>query len=174
MRATMNMEDTSVVKKEEEKKEFFFERMTRWIGSVPSLIFHTLFFLGSFLIGYLHLADWNTVLLVLTTVVSLEAIYLSIFIQMTVNRHSEELEEVSEDVEGIQEDIGEITEDVEDIQEDIEEITEDVEGIQEDVEEMTEDDAAEEEREKQHLITLEQLTKDVRRVLEDLEKYKKQ
>jgi biopolymer transport protein ExbB/TolQ len=152
---------------EAETKEFFFERMTRWIGSVSSLVFHTVLFLGSFLIGALRIAEWNTVLLVLTTVVSLEAIYLSIFIQMTVNRHSEELEEVSEDVEGIQED-------VEDIQEDIEEITEDVEGIQEDVEEMSEEDAVEEEQTKTQFITLERLTVDLERVLKDLETFKKQ
>lgn len=59
------------------------------------------------------------VLLILTTVVSLEAIYLSIFIQMTVNQHAAELEEVSEDIEEIQKDVDEIQEDVEDIQEEI-------------------------------------------------------
>ena len=152
---------------ETESKEFFFERMTRWIGSIPSLIFHTVFFIASFLVGIFHIADWNTVLLVLTTLVSLEAIYLSIFIQMTVNRHSEELEEVSEDVEGIQEDIEEITED-------IEEITEDVEDIQEDVEEMSEEDAADDEQAKTQLITLERLTGDIEKILKDLKTLKKQ
>ena len=68
----------------------------------------------------------SDVLLILTTVVSLEAIYLSIFIQMTVNQHAEELEEVSEDIEEIQEDVGEI-------QKDVDEIQEDVEGIQEEI-----------------------------------------
>ena len=59
------------------------------------------------------------ILLLLTTIVSLEAIYLAIFIQMTVNRHSEELEEVSEDIEEIQEDVGEIQKDVDEIQENV-------------------------------------------------------
>jgi len=68
----------------------------------------------------------SDILLILTTIVSLEAIYLAIFIQMTVNKHSEELEEVSED-------IGEIQEDVEEIQKDVDEIQEDVEDIQEEV-----------------------------------------
>jgi peptidoglycan hydrolase CwlO-like protein len=62
------------------------------------------------------------VLLILTTVVSLEAIYLSIFIQMTVNQHAEELEEVSEDIGEIQEDVDEIQKDVDEIQEDVEDI----------------------------------------------------
>lgn len=46
-------------------------------------------------------------MLILTTAVSLEAIYLAIFIQMTVNRTSESLEEVEEDIEDLQEDIEE-------------------------------------------------------------------
>ena len=41
-------------------------------------------------------------MLILTTIVSLEAIYLSIFIQMSVNHHSYRLDEVSEDIEDIQ------------------------------------------------------------------------
>ena len=139
---------------------YFFEYLTRWTGSIPSLIVHTILFGGAFALGFLHIAPWDSVLLVLTTLVSLEAIYLSLLIQMTVNRHSESLKEVGEDVEGIQEDI--------------EEITEDVEGIQEDVEEMTEEDAEDAELEKRHLVSLEQLTKDVQRVLQDLEKFKKQ
>jgi peptidoglycan hydrolase CwlO-like protein len=60
-------------------------------------------------------------LLVLTTVVSLEAIYLAIFIQMSVNRSSENIEDLKEDVEIIQEDIDEIQEDIEEIQENIDE-----------------------------------------------------
>ena len=58
--------------------------------------------------------DFDKVMLILTTVVSLEAIYLAIFIQMTVNKHAAELEEVSEDIDEIQEDIDEIQEDIED------------------------------------------------------------
>lgn len=143
------------------------EDITEWIGSVPSLFVHTVLFIGSFLIGYLGYAAWDTVLLVLTTVVSLEAIYLAIFIQMTVNRHSEELGEVSEDVEDIQEDIEEISEDVVDIQEDVQE-------MQEDVQEISEDDVQDEERKKKQLVTLEKLTEDVQRVLLDLETFKKQ
>jgi peptidoglycan hydrolase CwlO-like protein len=68
----------------------------------------------------------SDVLLILTTIVSLEAIYLSIFIQMTVNQHAEELEEVSEDIEEIQEDVDEIQKDVDEIQEDVEDIQEEM------------------------------------------------
>jgi uncharacterized protein YoxC len=126
--------------------ESFFEQLTSWVGSVASLIVHTLVFAGSFAIAFLGYADFDRVLLMVTTIVSLEAIYLAIFIQMTVNRQSKELHDVSEDVEEIQEeveeiskDVEEISEDVEEISKDVDEISEDVEEIQEDVEEMSED-----------------------------------
>ncbi|MCL1668240.1 DUF1003 domain-containing protein [Elizabethkingia ursingii] len=103
-----------------------------WIGSIPSLIAHTIFFIVSFALPILGIVDFDKMLLVLTTVVSLEAIYLAIFIQMSVNRSSENIEDLKEDVEIIQEDIDEIQEDIEEIQEDIDEIQEDVEEISED------------------------------------------
>jgi len=142
-----------------------FERITKGIGSSFSFFLHTLAFIAAGAIGVLGIASWNTVLLVLTTVVSLEAIYLSIFIQMTVNRQAAELAEVSEDVEDIQEDIDEIQEDVDEIQKDVDEIQEDVEEISEDVE----DDEA---RDNRHAVNLESLTADIKRVLADLEALK--
>lgn len=50
-------------------------------------------------------------LLILTTIVSLEAIYLSIFIQMSINKNNEVIEIIQEDVGEIQEDIDEIQDD---------------------------------------------------------------
>ena len=119
-------------------------RATRWIGSPASLVFHTAMFIISFLLYFLGV-PFNTILLVLTTVVSLEAIYLSIFIQMSVNRQAKQLEEVSEDVEEIQEDVEEIQEDIDEIQEDVDEIQEDVEDIQEEDEQETKEELAERE-----------------------------
>ena len=95
--------------------EDFSKKLTHWIGSPQSIILHTIFFVAIFSLHFFGFSS-SDVLLILTTLVSLEAIYLSIFIQMTVNRHAEELEEVSEDIEEIQEDVEEIQEDVEEIQ----------------------------------------------------------
>ena len=95
--------------------------LVKWIGSTESLILHTLFF-GIMIFLAFSKFGFDKIMLVLTTIVSLEAIYLSIFIQMTVNKHGEELEEVSGDIDEIQEDIDEIQEDVDEIQEDVEEI----------------------------------------------------
>lgn len=114
------------------------ERIARAIGSVSSLIAHSAFFVGIFSLSLFGFS-FDQILLILTTLVSLEAIYLAIFIQMTVNRQAMELEEVQEDIEGIQEDVEDISEDIEDIQEDVEEIGEDVEGIQKEVEEIGDD-----------------------------------
>ena len=149
----------------------FVEKIIGGVGSVPSLIVHTLVFASSFVLSVLGFASWSTMLLVLTTMVSLEAIYLAIFIQMSVNKHAQELAEVSEDVEDIQEDIQEISQDVDEIQKDVDEIQEDVGEIQEDVEEIN--DETEEDLEKKQTVAIEQLTKDLQRVLVDLEQLKK-
>ncbi len=98
-----------------------------------SILVHSVLFLGVFLVGVFGLAPWDMVLLVLTTVVSLEAIYLALFIQMTVNRNTMALREVEKDVDEIQEDIEEIQEDVEEISEDVDEIQEDVDEIHGDI-----------------------------------------
>ncbi len=81
-------------------------KLTDWVGTPYSLIGHSIFFVGIFVL-YLFGLSTDKILLILTTAVSLEAIYLSIFIQMTVNRNTESLEEVEEDIEDIQEDSGE-------------------------------------------------------------------
>ena len=156
------------------------ERIIRGIGSTPSLIIHTIFFIASFATVLFGLLTFNTMLLVLTTAVSLEAIYLAIFIQITVNQNTESLREVEEDIDEIQEDVEELGEDLDEIQEDIEEITEDVgemqedlEELGEDIEELNEEDKEEEQREAQQAVTLEQLTAHVRQILEDLEAVKR-
>lgn len=113
-------------------------RATRWIGSAQSVVIHTIFFIGIFSLRFFDFS-MDDILLILTTLVSLEAIYLAIFIQMTINQHGEDLEEVSEDIEEIQEDVDEIQKDVDEIQENVEEISEDVGELQEDVEEISED-----------------------------------
>ena len=115
-----------------------------WIGSIQSLVVHTLLFILSFALPIFGLVEFDKMLLVLTTVVSLEAIYLAIFIQMSVNKSQEHIEDIREDIEEIQDDIEEISEDIEEISEDIEEISDDIEDIQEDIEEINEDEDDEE------------------------------
>ncbi|MCI0542395.1 DUF1003 domain-containing protein [bacterium] len=97
----------------------FSLKFTSWIGSSVSLLLHTVFFIGIFSMLWLGYS-LDSVLLILTTLVSLEAIYLAIFIQMSINRQAEDIDE-------IQEDVAEITEDIDEIQEDVEDITEEIE-----------------------------------------------
>ncbi len=112
-----------------------------WIGSSFSILVHTFFFIVAFGLGLLGI-DWDRILLILTTVVSLEAIYLAIFIQMGVNRTTQSLQDVEEDIEEIQKDVGEIQEDVEDLGEDVVSLQEDVEDISEDIDEISTEDTA--------------------------------
>src|SRR3989344_4734476 len=87
--------------------------ITRAVGSPRSIIIHSILFLGSFGLATWGFIDFDRMLLILTTIVSLEAIYLAIFIQMTINYQSQSIAEVQEDVEEIQEDVAE-----EDVEED--------------------------------------------------------
>jgi len=142
------------------------ENMTRWIGSVPSLLLHTVVFVSCGILGWMHILPWDTVLLGLTTAVSLEAIYLAIFIQMSVNQNAAELREVGADVDEIQKDVDEIQEDVDEIQEDIEE-------IEQDVDEISEEDDEEETREKQQQEMLTTMSAQLKDLLAEVEKMRK-
>ena len=146
------------------KKETTFRiaalSVTRWIGSPASLLIHTLLFMMSFGSVWLGYIGFESMLLVLTTIVSLEAIYLSIFIQMSINFTTASLEEVEQDIDEIQEDVGEIQEDVEE--------------LQEDVETMSEDDSQEDKEEDAHQKTLTQIQADLRKLVEDISKLQNQ
>lgn len=157
--------------------------ITRAVGSPTSIIIHTVLFGISFVAAFLGYVSFDRMLLILTTLVSLEAIYLAIFIQMTINYQAqdiaevqEDIDEIQEDVEEISEDIDEIQEDVDELQEDVEEISEDVEEISEDVEEMNEDEeseeAAEDRRKKEQKVVLDEIQSNLRRLLEDVERLK--
>jgi methyl-accepting chemotaxis protein len=130
--------------------------ITRWIGSPASIIVHTIAFIAGFVAIWVGLVEWNQMLLFVTTLVSLEAIYLSIFIQLSINYTTEAVADISEDVEEIQEDIGEIQEDVED--------------ISEDVEEMSEEEAEDEADDAAQKKTLADIQSDLRKLMSDIEK----
>lgn len=120
------------------------EDIIRGVGSPTSIWIHTALFVGTFLVGILGWYSWEIVLLVVTTIVSLEAIYLALFIQMSVNRNTDSLREVEEDID----------------------------EIEEELEEINEDGAQEEEREKQQSEALEQLSRQVEKLLKEVETLK--
>ena len=97
---------------------------TSWIGSIESLILHTLVFIISFSLVFFGI-PFDRVLLVLTTALSLEAIYLAIFIQMSVNQSAIRLAQVEHSMDEIAGDMEEIAHDVDGIEKDIDEIQKD-------------------------------------------------
>ncbi len=88
-------------------------RVVRWIGSAQSIIVHTAFFISSFFFIIFGIPI-EKILLILTTLVSLEAIYLSIFIQISINKNTESIGEIQDKIEDVQEDIEEIKDEDED------------------------------------------------------------
>ncbi len=91
----------------------FIERvsflLTQKIGTPTSIFIHTILFIIMFILPFFGV-KFEQMLLILTTLVSLEAIYLALFIQMTVNRTHEGIEDVSEGIQDVGEDIKEIQE----------------------------------------------------------------
>lgn len=150
-----------MAKKPKEQLEQFAFAVTRSVGSIESIVVHSVLFFGSFAAVWAGLVSFERMLLVLTTIVSLEAIYLSIFIQMTINYQAEDIDEIQEDIDEIQEDVDEIQEDVDEIQEDVDE-------IQEDVEEMSEEEKGAVEQK-----TLQEIQKDLQKLMGDISRLQK-
>lgn len=144
-----------------------------WVGSPGSLIVHTLLFVGSFLLG-LYGFNWDRILLVVTTIVSLEAIYLAIFIQMGVNRTNQSLQGVEEDIEEIQEDVGVIQEDVQDLGEDVVSLQENVEDISEDIDEISTEDLDDQTAEKRNNVVLSNIESQLQFLIKEVEILKNQ
>jgi low affinity Fe/Cu permease len=77
-------------------------KIPQFVGTTKSILIHTFLFLAIYSM-LLFGVSLDTVNLTLTTLVSLEAIYLSIFIQLSVNQSSNkitaELDEITEDID---------------------------------------------------------------------------
>lgn len=126
-------------------------KATFWIGTPASIVVHTILFIISFALYFVGV-PLDEILLVVTTIVSLEAIYLALFIQLSVNKNTQSLEEVEEDIEEIAEDVEGIEGDVEGLEgnfkrmrQNMKELEEDIEEISEDVDKIADEDASEEE-----------------------------
>lgn len=110
------------------KKVNQIEQISSWltqsIGTNTSIVLHTLFFMGIFSLMIFGVSI-DKILLILTTAVSLEAIYLAIFIQMTVNKTTTSLANVEEDIDDIQENVDDLQEDVDSLETNVKEISDD-------------------------------------------------
>jgi septal ring factor EnvC (AmiA/AmiB activator) len=146
-------------------------KVTAWTGSVASVIVHSILFVAIFGLRFFGF-QIDEILLILTTLVSLEAIYLAIFIQMTVNRNTESLEEVEEDIEEINEELGEVGEDLEGLEKNVEEISEDIEEISGDIDKIQEEDRKDDELDEKTKSSLEKIEVVLHKVLADIESIK--
>ncbi len=108
-------------KKKPDLMEGLSLKVIKWVGTPQSVLIHTILFIAVPSLSFFGL-DFRAVSLLLTTWLSMEAIYLAIFIQMTVNRNTQAIEDIEEDIDEIQEDVEELSEDVEDISEDIDKL----------------------------------------------------
>lgn len=153
-------------------KEPLDVRVTRAIGSRTSIVVHTILFIASFGLYFFGI-KFDDVLIGLTTLVSLEAIYLALFIQMTVNRTTESIQEVREDVGEIQEDVQGLEENVEDISEDVGEISEEVEDISEDIDKLQEEVKEDDQIDAAHGASLDHIKTQLQQLLKDVESFRK-
>lgn len=100
------------------------QKMINWVGTTQSLIIHSIFFIIMLCLPIFGVNSSYS-LLFLTMMVSLEAIYLNIFIQMGINRHADEQKQTRLVLSTVQETIEDVQETMEDVQEDVQEIMED-------------------------------------------------
>lgn len=163
----------------QEKLEKISKQITEWVGTPNSIIAHTIFFIGIFALRFFNY-PFENILIILTTLVSLEAIYLAIFIQMTINRTTESLKSVEEDMGEIQKDVEElggdveeISKDITEIQEDVQDIGEEVENISKDIVEEAEEDKNEEKEDEQTKQLIEKMEKQLNIIIEEIQQLKK-
>ena len=104
-----------------------------WMGSNVSVVLHTLFFLGALLSPVLFNLSFDTILLVLTTVVSLEAIYLSLFIQRSVNKQSIRLGDVEEALDDVEESVDNVEKALDDVEESVDNVEKALDDVEESV-----------------------------------------
>lgn len=153
--------------------EAIAERFTSWLGSPTSIVVHTILFIAAFGSVFFGV-KFDSVLLILTTAVSLEAIYLALFIQMSVNKNTQSLADVEEDIEEIAEDVEGIEKDIDEIQEDVEGIEKDIDEIQEDVDEIEKDDEEDDLHDEATMKTLNILQTDIQKLMADIQALKDQ
>ena len=136
-----------MVKKKSKNKQLedLAIKATFWIETPASIIVHTILFIVAFALYFVGV-PLDEILLAVTTIVSLEAIYLALFIQLSVNKNTQSLEEVEEDIEEIQEDVeglegefDEIQEDVEGLEGNIKKLRDNVTELGADVEDISDD-----------------------------------
>lgn len=105
---SLYMEEDSMKKKKNPLTRFIL-KIPEYLGTPISLFLHAIGFIVVYVLIFIGL-DAEQVQLALTTVISIEAIFLSLLIQMTMNQHHRRLKDVEEDIDDILEDTEQLTE----------------------------------------------------------------
>lgn len=116
-------------KKTKQRKRTVTEKVIHWIGTPHSLVFHSILFIGFFLAPFIFRFSFDLMLLILTTIVSLEAIYLAIFIQHSVNAQSVRLDDVEESLDDVEENLDDIEESIDDVEENLDDLEESIDDF---------------------------------------------
>lgn len=86
-----NQSNSKTTSLHKDRFEKLADNITEVVGSTGSLVIHTILFVFVFALVVFGVSmDW--ILLFITTVVSLEAIYLAVFIQRSTNKQAKRLE----------------------------------------------------------------------------------
>ncbi|MFA7253091.1 MAG: hypothetical protein WC107_00885 [Patescibacteria group bacterium] len=102
------------------------DKLITWVGTTNSIIIHTIIFIFSFISHWIFNISFDLVLLILTTVVSLEAIYLAIFIQRSVNQQATRLTDVEETLDDVEEALDDVEESLDEVEESIDDVEESI------------------------------------------------
>jgi len=116
-----------MIKKKKKKRIILDEisdKVIKWVGSTQSLMVHTAIFFVTFISPWIFNISFDLVLLVLTTIVSLEAIYLAIFIQRSVNQQAIRLDDVEDALDDVEESLDDVEESLDDVEESIDDVEE--------------------------------------------------
>lgn len=142
----------------------------RWIGSNASIIFHTIFFVGCLLAPLVFAISSDSILLILTTLVSLEAIYLAIFIQRSVNEQSVRLTEVEESIDDVEEALDDVEEALDDVEEALDEVEEGLDDVEEALDENSKSKPSRKSKTDSSNLELTAIIADLKSIIEDLRK----
>ncbi len=142
----------------------FSDRITHWVGSTTSLVLHTLFFGLAFAAHWLFAWPFDLILLVLTTIVSLEAIYLALFIQRSVNQQALRLHYVEENLDDIEESIDEVERNLDEVEEAIDDVEESLTETEGDIADIPTDTVKKLEQ------PLDEVVDEIKQLLDELKK----
>jgi uncharacterized membrane protein len=163
--------------KSKKSKKNIDEHVTTWMGSMQSIFIHSILFIVFLTLPFYTTIGYDSALLILTTIVSLEAIYLALFIQISINRQTKVVEEISDDIEEVHEHVEEINESVDEIEKDVDELQEDIEDITEEMEEDEKEEEHEEvqenKRKEEQKLRLEKIEQTLEVLLKEIHNLKK-